>query len=124
MSLDFTPDPPVFCAAWQGDLAEVKRLLEDDPDLVTSTNPNGHTLLSIAVGQKNKELVELLLSFGAPVMQVDGNMQFPMDLARKGGNREVIAILKAHGAPKTSGCVVIALAVGLPILGVLTLAIG
>ena len=58
---------PALCgeihdAAQSGDLAKVKALLKDNPDLVSSKDNNGGTPLHMAALGGHKDIVELLVA--------------------------------------------------------------
>ena len=52
-------------AADRGDLARVRALLDDDPDLVLSADPDGRLPLHDAAAMGHTDVVKLLLTKGA-----------------------------------------------------------
>ena len=95
------PDPSSFCPlcnlAYQGNIAEIKRLL------ATGANPNmvdsgGATPLMFAVQEERLDVVKALLGAGAnPNMANDYGVK-ALDIAIAHGHAEVIRVLQAAGA--------------------------
>ncbi len=65
-----------FCRL--GEIEIVNDLLESDPDRVQSRDPEGNTLLHIAVRYDHKELVRLLMDFGASVNERNNKNRTPL----------------------------------------------
>ena len=59
--------PEILKAAFQGDVALVKQLLDDDATVVDAVDELGRTPLIIAAHTNNLELVELLLQHNADI---------------------------------------------------------
>jgi uncharacterized protein len=60
---------PAFCgeihdAAKTGDLARVKALLKENPELVSSRDEDGKTPLHLAIANSHKDITELLRRHG------------------------------------------------------------
>ena len=85
-------------AVIQGDLAKVRTLLKDNPDLVTSVDNNGYTPLYWAALQGRKEVAELLLANKAEVNTKDNNGETPLFRAALQGHKEVVELLVARKA--------------------------
>jgi ankyrin repeat protein len=93
---------PAFCgeihdAALRGDLAKVKALLKDHPEIVSSKDDNGVTPLHRAAEYGHKDMVELLLANGADVNAQSRNGWTPLNGAMLRGNQEVAELLRKHG---------------------------
>jgi ankyrin repeat protein len=103
---------PAFCgeihdAAKAGDLAKVKALLKEKPELVSGKNDDGWTPLQVAASYGNKDVAVLLLAKGAAV---NANINYnnpatiplssvtPLHMAAEKGHKAVVELLLAHGA--------------------------
>lgn len=90
---------PLIEAARSGDFESVKLLVEAGAD-VKATTAHSATALSEAVMAGRADVVRYLLEHGAPVDGLVTARKFNlMALAEARGNSEVIAMLKAKGAP-------------------------
>ena len=94
-------------AAMKGDLAKVKALLQDHPDLIISEDADGETPLHWAAAFDQEDMVDLLLANTA-----DGNTktnkagETPLHAAAAKGNKgvaEKLLIYKAEVNAKDSG---------------------
>ena len=65
-------------AAKRGDLAKVKALLKDNPDLVFSKDNDGKTPLHLAAVYGHKDVAELLLANKAEVNAKDNDGDTPL----------------------------------------------
>jgi ankyrin repeat protein len=93
---------PAFCgdihdAALRGDLAKVKALLKDHPEIVSSKDDNSLTPLHRAAEYGHKDVVELLLANGADVNAQSRNGWTPLNGAMLRGNHKVAELLRKHG---------------------------
>ena len=95
------PDPreELAKAALAGDLKTVETSLREHPDLVSSENAEGHTLLFVAAEEGNKALARILLDAGANVNTRDRNGLAPLDVAvLNGRDLEFLELLFNRGA--------------------------
>ena len=97
--------PPLLRAAWDGNLAEARRLLAagSDPNQAV---PRLGTPLILAATQGHRDVVEALLAAGADPALAEGTGERPGDLQRtplgaaaRQGDLEVVRRLLAAGAP-------------------------
>ena len=90
----------ILAAIGKGDLPEVKKLVERDPQLVNSRFHNGYTPLLFAADNNKKEVAEYLLSKGAYIDDVF--MPYygytPITYGIMNGNIEMIKMLLKRGA--------------------------
>ncbi len=96
---------PVFCgeihdAAQRGDLAKVKALLKDNPELVFSKDTNGVTPLHFAAGFGHLDVVALLLANKADV-NASNQGTTPLHAAVLNQHKEVADLLVASNAQVT-----------------------
>jgi ankyrin repeat protein len=97
------PPPPevgvdVHDAAARGDAAQVRVLLDADPERLAGKDERGLTPLHAAAGKGRKEVVELLLAGGADANGRDDNGWTPLHWAAIYGHPEVAALLLANHA--------------------------
>jgi hypothetical protein len=86
-------------AALKGDMAKVKGLLKDNPDLARSNDDFlGDTPLHYAAKDGHKDVAELLLANKAEVDAKDNSGWTPLHAAAFNGHKEVAKLLLAHGA--------------------------
>ena len=71
-SMPADADHPIHVAAEAGDVALVRRLLDDNPQLIELSDRAGGTPLHRAVAASAREVVELLLDRGADINAVHG----------------------------------------------------
>ncbi len=84
-------------AIQKGNLAEVKALLEDNPNLIFRYNDYGQMPLHSAASTGNKDVVELLLSHKADVNAKTNNGETPLQWAGRYGKTDVQELLRQHG---------------------------
>ncbi|MBI4650359.1 ankyrin repeat domain-containing protein [Candidatus Desantisbacteria bacterium] len=81
------------------DIKETERLLNDGADPNTSNSENGLTVLMIASGRGDTDMVKLLLTSGANVFTSDSAAgATALHKACQGGSLEVVKLLTAAGA--------------------------
>jgi len=88
---------PIHDAAARGDLAKVKALLKDNPELVSSRDNWGDTPLDMAVRYRHKDVVKLLLAKGVDINAKTGGYP-PLFTAVESGQKEIVELLLAKGA--------------------------
>ena len=86
-------------ATRHGDIAEVRRLIEEGAD-VNSRDFRGQTPLLLAVGYRHLEIARLLLENGANVHAKDheGTSALQLGIGNSGANSEMVALLQSFGA--------------------------
>jgi ankyrin repeat protein len=87
-----------FKAAAQGDVDELKLLIEHGADVNAKRPQEGSTVLMIACKQGNVRLVDLLLKKGADVNSANVNGWTALMAAAADGHTEIVRLLLAHGA--------------------------
>jgi uncharacterized protein len=87
-------------AAAAGDVVLVEELIEQTPDLVNCSSPQGWTPLHMAAHAGQGPVVEFLLAHGADVNSPAHNdlHNTPILWAVMAGQTEIVALLLAHGA--------------------------
>ncbi len=89
---------PLHRAAKGGDVAEVKRLIAERPELLNEGNHLGYTPLRLAV-ERSPAVVAALLDAGADTEAADAYGSTPLHYAvLNRADREVLALLLEHGA--------------------------
>jgi ankyrin repeat protein len=88
--------PPLFRAAYAGDLAEVRRLLETGAD-VNATDPEGRSPLFTASFEGHLDVVDLLIARGAAVDRAANNGFTPLIAAAQEGHSSVVERLVDAG---------------------------
>jgi ankyrin repeat protein len=92
---------PAFCgeihdAAKAGDLAKVTALLKEHPELVSSKDESGWTILHWAAIEGHKDIAELLLAKGASVNAKSNDGRTPLHMAAEWGQKDVVELLLAN----------------------------
>lgn len=90
---------PLGDAVNHGDLAKVKELLKENPDLVGGTDNQGNTPLHLAV---TTEVADVLLGNGANKNARNNDGETPLYWAARKGNAAVAELLLARGADANS----------------------
>ena len=90
---------PIFAPAFHGDVAKVKRLLEEDGALVDVRDAKNFTPLHVAASRGKHEVVQLLLDHGADVQgHADGDTWTPIVWAAYRGHFDAVKVLIENGA--------------------------
>jgi ankyrin repeat protein len=97
----FASDTDIFQAALNGDVAKVKSLLKDNPHLASSKDEFGNSSLHWAALKGYKDIVELLLQYGAEVNARSDHGFTPLGNAAGEGQQEIVQLLLAHGVIST-----------------------
>lgn len=82
------------------DIAKVKELIQNNPDLVFSKDEDGFTPLHLAAANGHKEIVEFLLTTKADVNSRDNAGSTPLHQvsAAGGQHNDIVELLLKHGA--------------------------
>lgn len=88
----------IYMASYRGDLETVKRLLEENPELINARNSVGRFPLEMAAQTGQIEVVKFLLEKGAEVNLNRGGSTALHMAAIYGGKTEVISLLLEAGA--------------------------
>ena len=76
----------------------VSLLIEKGADVNLESVYNGHTPLTLAVAQNNKDAVSLLLEKGADLNKKSSRFDAPLMIAFQAANREMVSLLMENGA--------------------------
>jgi hypothetical protein len=103
LSIALACSTPAFCgeihdAASSGDLAKVKALLKDNPELVSGKDSNGWTPLHLATMIGNKDMAKLLLANKAEVNAKNNSGATPLHWAALRGDKDMAELLLANKA--------------------------
>lgn len=85
-------------AAWQGDLEEVRKMIEEEGVSPDACNADGVTALHCAAASANYPMVEYLLEVGANVNVADDHGWTPLHSAAYNNHHETVELLLAYGA--------------------------
>ena len=88
-------------AAKQGNLEEVTRLIQEDPEILDSVNGSGSTALHYASAYGHVEVVSYLLDQGANIDKKDLDDGTALMNACGSGHLEVVKLLLSWGADPT-----------------------
>lgn len=94
-----TPDgsTPLMQAAFEGDVAEARRLIEEGAD-VSASNVYGVNAMQLAADIGNTELIRLLLKAGADPESPNADGETALHLVARSGNVEAAKLLLKAGA--------------------------
>jgi ankyrin repeat protein len=87
-----------YQATKYGDLANLKILLKNNPDLIFRTNADGATPLIEAAAEGNRDAVELLLANKADIHAQDVGRRTALHYAAENGHKDVVELLLANKA--------------------------
>ena len=94
---------PIFAPSFHGDVAKVKRLLEEDAKLIEVRDAKNLTPLHVAASRGQHEVVQLLLDYGADIEgPSDDETWVPLVLAAYRGHLDAVKVLIENGAGVTS----------------------
>ncbi|MGD8538387.1 MAG: ankyrin repeat domain-containing protein [Candidatus Aminicenantes bacterium] len=85
-------------AAKTGDVLQLKKILENNPDLVNSTDRDKMTPLHHAIDEGKLEAASFLISSGAKIDPTNYKKETPLHIAAYEGNAEAVRLLLKHGA--------------------------
>ena len=98
LAASYASADPVHEAARRGDVVEVKRLLQGNPQLANAPGAQDATPLHFAVFNNRKEVVDFLLANGAdPNRQLTSGWT-PVHVAANNDKKDILQVLLAHGA--------------------------
>jgi ankyrin repeat protein len=89
---------PLHAAAYSGSLPIAELLLDKGAVLEDVANKAGAAPLMVAAEQNNVAMVELLIARGADVSRPESHGYTPITRAGFKGHRDIIQVLKRHGA--------------------------
>jgi len=101
---DVRPDDPLLEAAFRGDSAAVRAILDSGKDAkahLAARDPAGMTALHRATWGGHPGIVALLLERGADPDEPDAGGQTPVSLAARWGRGDIMALLLAKGGDVT-----------------------
>ena len=96
----YVPFPDLHFSAFMGDLAKVKKIIEEGAD-VDSKDGQGRTILLFTALGGSKQVVEFLVDKGADINATAPTgtaVITPLDHAIRFGHTDAVAVLLAHGA--------------------------
>ena len=89
---------PLHAAAYSGSVPIAELLLEKGAVLEDAANKAGVTPLMVAVEENRVAMLELLIARGADVNRPESHGYTPVTRAGFKGHRDIIRVLKRHGA--------------------------
>jgi uncharacterized protein len=89
---------PLHAAAYSGSVPIAELLLEKGAVLEDAANEAGVTPLIVAVEENHVGMLELLIARGADVNRPESHGYTPVTRAGFKGHRDIIRVLKRHGA--------------------------
>jgi ankyrin repeat protein len=84
-------------------LANIKAMVKDSPDLINSRDPNGNTPLHTAAQSGYYSVAEFLIANRADVNAENNSNRTPLQKAADSGHKRLIELLLAHGAEVNQG---------------------
>ena len=96
-SVETSHDPPLICAAADGNVEAVRVLLEADADPgVRCGERDNETPLHFAVYRNDLPCVKLLLSHGGDPDEPNAEGETPLDAAKRKGLQGLVAFIEEH----------------------------
>jgi ankyrin repeat protein/beta-lactamase regulating signal transducer with metallopeptidase domain len=92
------PSDPIHDAAKTGDLAKIKALLKDNPDLIFSKDSDGKTPLHVAALMGRRGVAEWLLANKADANAKNNNGETPLYVAAIEGYKDIVEVLLVNKA--------------------------
>jgi ankyrin repeat protein/Tol biopolymer transport system component len=92
------PGQDIHQAVKEGKLEAVKKMLEEDRDLVNAVDSDAKTPLHLAAEYGHIHIVELLLVKGADINAKSGFKRTPLHFAASSGHDEIVKLLIERGA--------------------------
>ena len=89
---------PLHAAAYSGSVPIAELLLESGAVLEDAANKAGVTSLMVAVEENHVAMLQLLIARGADVNRPESHGYTPVTRAGFKGHRDIIRVLKRHGA--------------------------
>jgi ankyrin repeat protein len=89
---------PLHAAAYSGSVAVAQLLLESGASLEDAANKAGATPLMLAAEENRFAVIELLISQGADASRPDIHGYTPLTRAFWRGHKDIVRMLKRHGA--------------------------
>ncbi|XP_059490166.1 ankyrin repeat domain-containing protein 49-like [Neocloeon triangulifer] len=96
---DASPEEDFLWAAQAGEMQIAEELLQKNPELIRTQDSDGYTPLHRACYSNKVEMVDFLLSKGAPIDLPTTDGWLPLHSACKWGNHRCAIKLLMHGAP-------------------------
>ena len=93
---------PIFAPTFRGDVAAVKKLLEEDATLVAVRDAKNLTPLHVAASRGQSAVAQLLIDHGADVQGNSDDEWTPLVFAAYRGHVEVAKVLIENGAAVTA----------------------
>ncbi len=97
------PNHPIFAPTFHGDVAAVKKLLDDDATLISVRDAKNLTPLHVAASRGQSAVAQLLIDYGADVQGPRAADEWtPLVFAAYRGHDEVVKVLIDNGAVVTA----------------------
>ena len=97
MAVNHAGAQDIYLAVANGDMLQVKEILEENPDLLNARNENELTPLNLACERGQAGIVDFLLKNGADPYLGDRENSMPIHLAAVSGSLEAIDLLLDQG---------------------------
>lgn len=91
--------PAIFAPAFRGDVERVRKLLDDDPALISARDAKNLTPIHVAASRGQAEVLQVLLELGADVKgPTESGDWAPIIFAAYRGHLDAVKVLVEHGA--------------------------